>query len=384
MKKIIKNVIYWTFFFTFITNTLSSQSTKFKTIAKKDHKVVKSTEFAQPLVAYLKDNKWHFIGKNGQLLFEPIELLDVLGYNEGYFRVNMQFHQKPKWAIIDLKGNITVIDGINYLFNFHNSRALVLKLIKKKNEQDSTKEKEQVFGYINYEGKLVIPLMYEDATEFSEGLAFVKNKNIRGFIDTNNKLVIKLENMAGNTFKNGIADVNDKNFLNGFIDKRGKIVIPLEYNLLEHFSEGLAFAIKGDTFGFINQKNKFEFYVDAYTSKPFSDSVAFVGKLIKQKIKWALINRKGEKITDYIFDDAKEFSEGVAPVLRDGRWFFIDKNGNEILANDYNYVDKFVDGLAWVSLRTGKRGYIDHSGNFVVELPEAEKYFDLRLNRRVY
>ncbi|MFN3781604.1 MAG: WG repeat-containing protein [Candidatus Kapaibacteriota bacterium] len=366
-----------------MANPLYSQSTNSKTTKKKSPAPQKK-EIQKPLIAYLKDNKWYFLDQRGNLLFAPLELLDVLGYSEGYFRVNMQFNQKPKWAIIDLKGNITVIDGINYLFNFHNSRALVVKLKKRPNTNDTTTPAEQVFGYINYEGKLVIPLIYEDATEFSEGLAFVKNKDIRGFIDTNNRLVIKLENIAGNTFKNGIADVNDKNFLNGFIDKRGKIVIPLEYNLLEHYSEGLAFAIKGDTFGFINMQNKFEFYVDAYVSKPFTDGVAFVGKLINQKMKWALINRKGEKITDYIFDDVKEFSEGVAPVQKDGKWFFIDKNGYETLSNDYRYIDKFVDGLAWASLRNGKRGYIDHNGNFIIELPEAEVYFDFRLNRKVY
>ncbi len=383
MSKFNRNFIFLAILLTLATSIVVSQNIKPKT-TKKETQVIKRKDIIKPLIAYLKNDKWYFLDQKGNLLFEPLELLDVLGYSEGFFRVNMQFNQKPKWAIIDLKGNITVINGINYLFNFHNSRALVTKLKKKQNTSDTATEPEQVFGYINYEGKLVIPLMYEDATEFSEGLAFVKNKNIRGFIDTNNRLVIKLENMAGNTFKNGIADVNDKNFLNGFIDKSGKIVIPLEYNLLEHFSEGLAFAVKGDTFGFINLRNKFEFYIDAYVSKPFSDSVAFVGKLIKQKMKWALINRKGEKITDYIFDDVKEFSEGVAPVLKDGRWFFIDKNGHEILSNDYNYIDKFVDGLAWVSLRNGKRGYIDHNGNFVVELPEAVKYFDFRLNRKVY
>ncbi len=168
------------------------------------------------------------------------------------------------------------------------------------------------------------------------------------------------------------------------MNRNGEIVVPLEFDVLEHYSEGLAFAVKGDSAGFINKDGRFEFLVDAYASKPFSDSMAFVGKLIKRQMKWCLINRKGEKVTDYIFDDVKEFSEGVAPVLKDGRWYFIDKTGTEVLANDYEYVDNFVDGIAWVSLRNGKRGYIDHSGKFVIELPSASKYFDFRLNRKVY
>lgn len=385
---------FWLTFVIFLILSLGlnfQESIGFSNQPKQSSKSKKSVDSKQkkevpkPLVAYLKDGKWHFLDYNGKLLFEPIELLDVLGYNEGYFRVNVEFNKKPKWAIIDLYGNITVIDGINYLFDFHNGRALVMKLIKKeKSENDTNSSDEQVFGYINYQGKLVIPLIYEDATEFSEGLAFVKNKEVRGYIDTNNNLVIKMENAAGNQFKDGLANINNRQFYLGAINKSGEIVIPLEYEVLEPFSEGLAFAIKGDKIGFINQKGEFEFFVDGYAFKPFSDSMAFIGRLIKQKIKWALINRKGEKITDYIFDDVKEFSEGVAPVRKDQRWYYIDRTGNEVLPNEYNYIDRFVDGLAWVSLKNGQRGYIDHSGNFVIQVPEAQKYFDFRLKRRVY
>ncbi|MGB9912116.1 MAG: WG repeat-containing protein [Candidatus Kapaibacteriota bacterium] len=345
----------------------------------KSRELRKSPSPKKPLVAYLKDGKWHFLDTAGKLLFSPIELLDVLGYSEGYFRVNIEVNKKPKWALIDLAGNITVIDRINYLFNFHNGRALVVKL-----KNADTTNQDFLFGYINYQGRLAIPLIYEDATDFSEGLAFVKNNEIRGFIDTSNNLVIKMENAAANKFKDGLADINDRRYKVGFMNRNGEIVVPLEFDILDHFYEGLAFAVKGDTAGFINKEGKYEFYVDAYTAKPFSDSLAFVGKLIQRKMKWCLINNKGEKVTDYIFDDVKEFSEGVAPVLKDGRWYFIDKNGVEVIPNDYLYVDKFVDGLAWVSLRNGKRGYINHSGKIVVEVPDADKYFDLRLNRRIF
>lgn len=383
--KVISLFLLLSFFFNYQETISNSNKQKQVRKSKANVDIKQKKTPPKPLVAYLKDGKWHFLDYNGNLLFEPKELLDVLGYNEGYFRVNIEFNKKPKWAIIDLFGNITVIDGINYLFDFHNGRALVMKLIKKeKGETDTTSSDEQLFGYIDYKGKLVIPLIYEDATEFSEGLAFVKNKEIRGFIDTNNNLVIKLENAAGNQFKEGLAIINNRQFYLGFINKKGEIVVPLEYEVLEPFSEGLAFAIKGDKVGFLNKKGEFEFFVDGYAFKPFSDSMAFIGKLFKQKIKWALINRKGEKITDYVFDDVKEFSEGVAPVKKDQRWFFIDKTGSEVLQNDYSYIDRFVDGLAWVSLKDGTRGYIDQSGKFVIQIPEAQKYFDFRLKRRVY
>jgi len=352
-----------------------------QTSPKLKQKVTKNKD-KKPLVGYLKDGKWHFIDYDGNLLFEPKDFSDVLGYSEGFFRVNIKFNDKPKWAIVDLRGNVTVIDGINYLFDFKNGRALVAKKLKKEND---SKGDEFLFGYINRNGKPIIPLIYEDATEFSEGLAFVKNKDFRGFIDTNNHPVIKMENSAGNKFTEGLADINDKRYRQGFMNKKGEIVIPLQFELLDNFSEGLAFAIKGDTIGYINKTGKFEFTVDGYAGKPFSDSMAFVGVLNEAKeMRWALINRNGERLTGYVFEEVRNFSEGVAAVKQNGRWFFIDKLGNEVLLNDYIYVDSFVDGIAWASFKDGKKGYINHKGEMVLQVPDAESYFDFRLNRKVY
>ncbi len=351
---------------------------------KSNKKQAVKSQIIKPLLAYLKDGKWHFIDYQGNLIFKPIELADVLGYSEGYFRVNVKFNDKPKWAIIDLSGNLTIIDKINYLFDFKNGRALVVKKLKSSEREKDTSE-QFLFGYINKGGELVIPMIYEDATEFSEGLAFVKNKDYRGFIDTNNRPVIKMENSAGNKFTEGLADINDKKYRQGFINKRGEIVIPLQFDLVDNFSEGLAFAVKGDSIGYINKKGIFEFTIDGYAGKPFSDSMSFIGQMNEKKeMRWALINNKGERITGYIFEDVRGFSEGLSAVKQNGNWFFIDKLGNPVFDFEFNYVDSFVDGIAWASFKDGRKGYINHKGQLILEIPDAESYFDFRLNRKVY
>lgn len=351
---------------------------------KKQKKQADKSQIIKPLLAYLKEGKWHFVDYQGNLIFPPIELADVLGYSEGYFRVNIKFNDNPKWAIIDLNGNLTVIDKINYLFDFINGRALAVKKLKSSGKEED-KSEQFLFGYINRSGKLVIPMIYEDATEFSEGLAFVKNKDFRGFIDTNNKPVIKMENSAGNRFTEGLADINDKKYRQGFINKKGEIVIPLQFDLVDNFSEGLAFAVKGDSIGYINRKGIFEFTIDGYAGKPFSDSMAFIGRMHEKKeMRWALINRKGERITDYIFEEVRGFSEGLSAVKKNGNWLFINKLGIPVFETEFNCVDNFVDGIAWASFKDGRKGYINHQGKLILEIPTAESYFDFRLNRKVY
>ncbi|MGQ9818966.1 MAG: WG repeat-containing protein [Candidatus Kapaibacteriales bacterium] len=336
----------------------------------------------KPLVAYLTNGKWHFLNHQGREIFQPKELIDIFGYSEGFIRVQITWKNKKYWAFIDLSGGITVVTGISAMNDFHNGRALVSRQINLTDNLDSAIFK---FGYIDTRGKLVIPLIYDDATDFNEGLAFVMNNEFRGYIDTSNQLVITLVDMAGNPFSEGFADVNDKMFQSGYIDRNGKIVIPMKFAVAFPFSQGLAFAGHSDTIGFINKSGEFVITSDFYFAKKFSDSVAFVGKMFdKNNPRWALIDYTGKFITDYEFEYVREFSEGIAVVKKNGKWFFIDKSGKYVLQNDYSYIDCFANDLAYVSLLNGEKGYINKKGELVIKLPKADKYFDLRFNRVVY
>lgn len=339
-------------------------------------------EYNKPLVTFLKDGKWHFLNHRGKEIFQPKELIDVFGYSEGFIRVQITWNNKKHWAFIDSTGRITVVTGISTMGDFHNGRALVSRQINQTDNLDSAVFK---FGYIDTRGKLVIPLIYDDATDFNEGVAFVMNKELRGYIDTSNQLVIPLVNMAGNPFSEGLADVNDKMFLSGYIDKSGQIVIPMQFAVAFPFSEGLAFAGRSDTIGFINRFGEFVIASDFYFAKKFSDSVAFVGKMFdRNNPQWALIDYTGKFITGYEFEYVREFSEGIGVVKKNGKWYFININGQYVLQNDYSYIDSFANGLAYVSLVNGEKGYINKKGEFVIKLPKADKYFDLRFNRVVY
>ena len=77
-------------------------------------------------------------------------------------------------------------------------------------------------GYIDITGKLVIPLIYDDALCFSEGRAAVSIKGKWGFIDSTGKEVIPMKFYEVYSFHEGMAAVNESKF--GFIDKDGKYV----------------------------------------------------------------------------------------------------------------------------------------------------------------
>src|SRR6266849_5349942 len=113
-------------------------------------------------------------------------------------------------------------------------------------------EKDGKWGFIDRTGKIVIPLQFDGANEFHEGLALVTAGGKRLFIDTTGHVVITPQFDIVNNFCEGLAAVNigQTKIPNlglianpgkwGYIDQTGKLVIPLKFEHAEDFSEGLA------------------------------------------------------------------------------------------------------------------------------------------------
>ena len=58
----------------------------------------------------------------------------------------------------------------------------------------------------------------------------------------------------------------------------------------------------------------------------------------------------GEVVSDYIYDDAKNFMDGYAPVKRNEKWGFIDMNGDEVTDIMFDDVSCLYQGNAYVSV----------------------------------
>ena len=81
--------------------------------------------------------------------------------------------------------------------------------------------------------------------------------------------------------------------------------------------------------------------------------------------KFVFIDLEGNKLFEEIFQDAYDFSNGIAAVKQKGQWFFIDKNGKRIFKENYEKVHGFSEGYAAVC-RSGKWGFIDTTGSLVI------------------
>src|SRR5882672_1592404 len=69
-------------------------------------------------------------------------------------------------------------------------------------------EKDSKYGYIDGTGKIIIPIQFDNANEFHEGLALVITAGKKVFIDTNGRAVIAPDFDLVNDFSEGLAAVN--------------------------------------------------------------------------------------------------------------------------------------------------------------------------------
>ena len=246
-------------------------------------------------------------------------------------------------------------------------------------------------GFIDKTGKVVIPLKYDYISEWNlysdkgyfseEGLAVV-SIGVRlgceydiyggkwGFVDKTGREVVPLKYDFAQTFKEGLAVViqNEKC---GFIDKTGKEVIPLKYDGARGFIEGLAIVRLNSKYGFIDKAGKLVIPFRYDHISAFSDGyVVSIGKS-------GLIDKKGREIIPFKYDEISDFPEGYAAVRIGeydiGKWGFIDKTGKEVIPLEYDNVAlseydgslEFFEGTVAVS-QNGKWGVITMNGTVVV------------------
>lgn len=307
---------------------------------------------------FKRNNKWGFLDKNGdvkiQFKYENINLLNdsvfmgmignkwgVLKYNETpifeikydaiiyklsqnetapsflYLNDKLAIANSKNQIVTDFKFNGSTIQNIRY-FEFP-QLGKYLKLAKAGKK----------YGLINYEtGETIIPFKYDRLGKISENILCAKLDDKYGYIDLSNQIVIPFKFEEAENFSEGLARVGiHKGYFNsmfgrlpynlyGFIDKTGKFVIepkfpdPMLNSLYEsekdEFHEGL--AVMGKRVGNNMLAKKFG-YIDKvgnWIIPPIYDGAGgFIHNraIVMENEKYGCINNKGEVIIDIEYDD---------------------------------------------------------------------------------
>ena len=214
------------------------------------------------------------------------------------------------------------------------------------------------WGYADTEGNLKIPYQYNEAGNFSEGLAAVKKGRYKFYIDKNDEVVIDALYDEANMFNSGLAVVKI-GVHEGFINHDGDMQ-SLPYDKIYGFSEELALVYDGCRWSYLDKTMKPVLHIEYKEARSFSEGLAAVAIETKKKLLWGYIDRGGNEVIPPQFEQAGLFKEGRAAVRVNGKFGHIDMSGKLITPAEYEEAGDFNDGFAFV--KDEYFGYVDLEG----------------------
>jgi hypothetical protein len=230
-------------------------------------------------------------------------------------------------------------------------------------------ERDDLYGFSDKSGKLLILPKYGAAKPFSEGLAAVYENGNWGFIDSTGRTKIEPDFWDADNFAEGLAAIRKEGW--GYIDRTGTIVVQPRYLQARRFSEDVA-PVKAETgWLFINKAGK-----PVHGFSGFEDAMNFSAGLAAVQVggKWRFITHEGKKKFDLEFTKASNFSEDLAAVQEEenGKYGFIDSFGHYAIRPVFDAAMPFSEGLAAVRLNE-RWGYINKSGE--MRIPNNYPFF---------
>lgn len=275
------------------------------------------------------------------------------------------------------------------------------------------------YGFINTQGKLMIPAMYNEVGPFQEGLAVVSKDDKFGIIDKKNQMIIDFQFDEILEFVNNRAIVR-KGEKYGLIDRLGKLVFPLEFddisliaqNLYSVIQDGksktynskfqetlfgagsnvelnfskrmsidhLEFEFVGDldrtsnravvkvsgqlnyidSTGKLMLTNPLEWFPDALSVAKFNNGFA----VYRKKEKYGLIDINGKVVQKNVYESSGPYT-GFWPVKDKGNWALLDVKGKVILSFEYDFI-RFMPDLGYLIEREEQFGLLNSMGNMIL------------------
>ncbi|MFN5182842.1 MAG: WG repeat-containing protein [Bacteroidota bacterium] len=215
-------------------------------------------------------------------------------------------------------------------------------------------KKEEMFGFIDTTGNIIIPAKFEELGDFSEGLCVASESEKYGFIDKNGNWIIEAIYDEAESFIEGVSIVKLKNkfFL---IDRNGS-KISEEFEQINSFSEGLAIAKQSNKYGAINKLGNIVIPFNYEKIGDFKNEHAW----FQSEGKFGILDNKNFETIRNEFDWIEDFSENIRAKKNNG-YGVINKTGNTIIAFEYERIDKHNSGI-FILVKNNKYGFADKKG----------------------
>ena len=290
--------------------------------------------YEKTVLKYEKNGKYGLVSLEGKKITGPIyESIEGLPYKEGELLIK----KDGKYGVINIKGNELIkniydqisVDGYYTTDNGYKYAGYIVS---------NTTEEGYRYGYINYKGKVVLKPEYNQLSrtidiDDDENAYIIAAKNGQFGIMKNN------EQLLPNEYQSIVYDEGndiftiEKSKKYGVTNKDGKILVPTEYKQID---------VTGIYLYAQNEQGTTVYNTEG-TQVNIDTSVAILNTN-NEKYKIKITNKDGTKY-------------GV-----------IGKNGEEIIAQQYSYIEYLNDNYFIVSKNDSKLGVIDDKNNIKIDI----------------
>ena len=290
--------------------------------------------YEKSVLTYKQDGKFGLINFEGKQITKPIyESIEGLPYKEGELLVK----KDGKYGVINIKGNKLIdikydkisVDGYYTSDEGYKYSGYVIS---------NTTEEGYRYGYINYDGKLLLEPEYNELSRVlgvddKENVYILCAKNGQYGIIKNDEQLILNEYQSIEYDESNKLFTLEKSKKYGIADLNGKIIVPTEYNQID---------ITG-IYLYAQNSQGITVYDTSGTQANINTDVA-------------ILNTGNEKYKIRI-----DNSEGT-------KYGVINDKGEQVIEEKYNYLEYLFDNYFIVSNDESKLGVIDDDDNVKIDI----------------
>ena len=339
-----------------------------------------------------KDNKWGVIDETGNNVIDPSykEMIIIPNSKTGVFictyDINYETGEYKTKALNEKNEEIfTQYSKIEALQNIDTAGNLTY-------DQNVLKvEKDGKYGLINFEGKEITSIDYEEITAVYgiENSFKVKKDGKYGIVGNEGKIVVEPKyadiDILGKDNKSGFI-VKDDSGKYGIIDYSNNQVLEIKYDAIEKVYGNDLYVVTVDGKQKVVNKENTDVLTSGFDSikqilANQENAVVFV-----KSNKCGVMNLSGEVLIDAQYDDLKETKLGTFIAKKDDKYGIIDIENKEKLAFEYTSIVYNEKADIYIAEDSNFNSNILNSNletkvtGMLIELNETKGYLSLRIN----
>lgn len=257
-----------------------------------------------------------------------------------------------------------------------------------------------LIGFADTSGKIVINPLYDEVTDFYEGLSIVQKNDSVYFINKENSNTLRMIFNDALPFYNGLAPVKQvnkwylidrlgelksegfeeinelnneiyvvkQNNLYGAIDPYGKMVYEIKFDKLGDFKNNCAYYQLGSNYGFINKNG----YIHKAEFEWISDFNENGLAIYKRQNKFGLIKQTGEFLTHPHYDQIIKATDKIYLMIQNDLYGYYSAEGCFLSGINFDY-DKekpasyYTNGFALKLIKKNDQALMDLNGRISID-----------------